>query len=785
MNTDITSPRFLFQPNDSEEQDTSLVYLTDESNLKNIVSNLCKKLHHPIALIDYNAIMNKKTNKKLESMVEMYPMRRSCSILRKCAGDAYCEQCDRYHARCMDIDTDSIERRIQENIKDIPDFFYTEYLERCPKVLKGFNRPVIEYHCPMLGYRELIFPLFYEDKQFGNRLFGVFFAGQIMVYDENDEVINEAISSSFFKKNRLDKLFQPFVDGYNEQGDDIKKIDYEYIRKLIEDSDKEARSYDNILGFKQSWKKDSDYYSKNFKTIKDYHIFIGDICDEIARTEESISDAYEKRRKSFFIKSIEQISEKNFFEIYRNVHSCNEDNLPEKRKRELNVSWSALKSFAKEIKKKFAFIETISVFGDKQGISIVNSSKKEIAFSVPILRVQKQGWLDFSIHRNEETNGYDNSIDKPNIISGLSENLSRDNIILIRCHDIAMLIQVKKLDVNKNLYYSITEAIGKELVRINSVIALCSANLTKEKYLLTLRMYRHENAHISTRLMGHLNRYFDNSGQRFLNANDDKRFYIYNDMKNIVQLIANIADNIGFVTGTGIAADDPQKDTALFDVVDMLYKWQSMFNDELEGRNLEIIVYRGGHDLSMRYKSEDSPFINELIRKKIHRSGRFATAPREIMVNARLFELIVYNLVDNAVKYAYRGTNIYLIWSRSESKCELSVTSFGPSMPEKDVDVYGLYVRGNDERILSGDGLGLYVVKKIAEKLDFEIRDECERISDYNVPLISWYKKTDFSTIKGYTKIEDSKLYLNSDVPLLIVNRYEPTEIKIKVLGTC
>ena len=752
---EMTFPHFLFPSENTDIKNDTFFYLTDKLQLKEIVSSLCKKLHHPVALIDYNALMEIEEPEKLESMVEMYPMRRACSVLRKCAGDDYCTLCDRFHAKCMAIDKASIDTKIKENIKWLPSFFYPEYKNDLPHVLEGYNRPVIEYNCPMLGYRELLFPLMYN-----NTVYGVFFAGQILVHDRGDQEKNNRICKSFFGKNRPDNLFEKFVMEYNALSEEDYKLNGEIIKELIISSDKNARPYDEILGFRHSDKEDKDYFSKNFATDLEYRTFIKTVCDAISDIEKNISIIYENRIRSFFSHEMEDIANQ-YFEEYKKIHTHNTKNKPELRNEELDSSWKALKVFSDKILQQFKFVdvEKVFLFGDKN-INIEDSSKKEIVFSVPSGTARYDGLLDFSLYRIDGINEYLNSLKNPEILKGLSINLPKNNYFLIQCRDIAMLIFVKELDTHLELYESLADAIGKELVRINSIIALCTANLTKEKYLLTLRMYRHENAHISTRLMGNINRYFENDGMRFIRQDDEKRQLICNDMKNTVQLISNIADNIGFVTGAE-KATDPLKDTKILDVVDMLYKWQVMFRDELEARNLNIIVYRGGHNSSTIGYILSEYLINR-VSVSDKKYGNHVIAPREIIINDRLFELLVYNLVDNAVKYAYPGTNIYLIWTKLEKDYELSVTSFGPYMPEGD-NMYGLYVRGIHASSKIGDGLGLYVVKKIAEKLSLYVDHKCERISRYNVPLISWYSKTDFTSVKNYTKIDEQKLNRDND----------------------
>ena len=770
----IAYPSYIYKTETVKDIDNPLAFLSDQLDLKDIVSGLCKTLHHPVALIDYNALMNTDSPEKLESMVEMYPMRRSCSIFRKCAGEYYCTECDRFHARCMGKDKASIRKHIRDNLKQVPDFFYPEYRDRLPNVLEGFDRPVIEYNCPMLGYRELLFPLMYRGS-----VYGVFFAGQIMVYAENDQKINNTISKSFFDKMESKDIFKDFIDIYNEQDFDVTKLDNERIKELIINSDTKAQPYDDILGFKNTEKKELEYTSKNFRTKEDYYWFIGKVCNEIAKTEKKLSEMYEDRRKRIIFRTLGQIADK-YIEKYREVHDHTYKNKHEARTEELKSSWKALEVFASEIKQQFGLVERIILFGNKQGIRIEDANKKEAVFSVPTETKKNKGTFDFSLYSIDGIGDYDDSLDNPKILNGLSDVFPKKNSILIQCHDIAMLILVTELEEHMGLYVPLTDAIGKELVRINNIIALCSANLMKEKYLLTLRMYRHENAHISTRLMGNINRYFSVNDQRFLRVDDEKRQSICNDMKNTVQLISNIADNIGFVTGTGIASKGEVMEASHLDVPDMLYKWQVMFRDLLEHRNLEIKVYRGGYDSSTAGYNIDKCIIERAL-DDFNQQEDYGIAPRDIIIVARLFELLVYNLVDNAVKYAYRGTNIYLIWIGLENYYELMVTSYGPCMP-KGESMYGLYVRGQDERFLEGDGLGLYVVKKIAEKLNIKVDHSSERVSRYNVPLIPWYIKADFSDIKGYTRIEESKLIQKSDFQQidLAINKYPFTEIKEK-----
>lgn len=810
MMDETAFPSYLFQT-EKNTSDNPLAFLSDMSGLKNIISYLSKQISYPVALIDYKAFMKRGKSEKLESTEELFSMRKSCRIFRKCAGENYCVQCDYFHARCMDVDKVTIERHIQESIARAPSFFSPTYKRMPPKVLENFDRPVIEYHCPMLGFRELLFPLMY-----GRSIYGVIFVGQIIVYSDDDQKINKEICECFFNNNSPEDLFNVFVKEFNAHGSGIPELDSEAIKALIIDyvnntlqydrySSKKEESYyysqsintqkdfpeyasftygnkiyDSIMGFMQSSKKkEKEYFSKNFKTQKSYYAFIRKVCKKITETEKILSAAYEERRFRIVSETMEQTALKHF-EKWSGGHIFTLKNKHEVSIEELKRSWQTLKHFASDILRQYKSLRKIFLFGDKQGIRVETTSEREIVFAVPVEKRNLEGFFDFSVYNINGINDYTNSLEKPELLAGLSKELQKQNSILIQCHDIAMLIQVRDLEDHKELYACLADTIGKALVRFNSIIALCSANLTKEKYLLTLRMYRHENAHMSTRLMDNINRYFaiENGGQRFLDSDESKRKLVCNDLKNTVQFIANVADNISFITGTGIAADDARKAILPFNMDNMLYKWQIMFQDELEKKNLEIIVYRGGNDLSaIGYQM--AAYLLKRDYESTQENDNFTIAPSVITINARLLELLVYNIVDNAVKYAYIGTNIYLIWGRLENDYELSVTSYGPRMPEGDA-MYGLYVRGNEDRSVSGDGLGLYVVKKIAEKLGLKVIHDSETISRYNAPLIPWYINTDFSDMKGYSKIQENELTTNNNTHqvFLATNSYPPTKIK-------
>ena len=83
-----------------------------------------------------------------------------------------------------------------------------------------------------------------------------------------------------------------------------------------------------------------------------------------------------------------------------------------------------------------------------------------------------------------------------------------------------------------------------------------------------------------------------------------------------------------------------------------------------------------------------------------------------------LLEILVNNLVENAVKYAPKGLTIAIQLSREHAHTLLRVTDQGPGIPHRErKNIFEIFYRIGHEstRTTQGTGLGLYLCKKIAK----------------------------------------------------------------------
>ncbi|MEW6468496.1 MAG: ATP-binding protein [Bacteroidota bacterium] len=91
-----------------------------------------------------------------------------------------------------------------------------------------------------------------------------------------------------------------------------------------------------------------------------------------------------------------------------------------------------------------------------------------------------------------------------------------------------------------------------------------------------------------------------------------------------------------------------------------------------------------------------------------------------LMTDKTYFHSIVFNLLENAIKYSPPGSLIRIMLREDQNRVTLSVADEGPGIPADEKErIFGKFYRiGNEEtRSAKGTGLGLYIVKNLAEKL--------------------------------------------------------------------
>jgi len=104
-----------------------------------------------------------------------------------------------------------------------------------------------------------------------------------------------------------------------------------------------------------------------------------------------------------------------------------------------------------------------------------------------------------------------------------------------------------------------------------------------------------------------------------------------------------------------------------------------------------------------------------------------AECPQRVSLDREVLENVLFNLVDNAVKYTAKGS-VIIRCKKDDEFVYLEVADTGPGLtPEECRDLFKKFHRGKLGRMHQSDGtgLGLYVVKRLAEAVGGDVDVFC------------------------------------------------------------
>lgn len=90
--------------------------------------------------------------------------------------------------------------------------------------------------------------------------------------------------------------------------------------------------------------------------------------------------------------------------------------------------------------------------------------------------------------------------------------------------------------------------------------------------------------------------------------------------------------------------------------------------------------------------------------------------------DARALKEVFTNLIDNAIKYSRKNGEISIIHEIQNGLLKTSITDNGQGIKKEDLPkLFTPYFRANTDKAITGTGMGLYIVKKLVEKMDGKI----------------------------------------------------------------
>ncbi|MCQ2755121.1 MAG: hypothetical protein MJ231_08790, partial [bacterium] len=666
----LDNPLFLAPTDYNTNASDDFSVLMNKRSLDEIAKTISERVLRPVTIIDANRIGTDVilSSIRANSSTEVFSLRYSCRLLRKCAGENICLECDHRHAfKFMEY------LMVNDDEKKEPLPTETKCVDKIEENIRifsvnGFNRFVAEYRCPMSGYRELMIPLYYEKET----IIGILFIGQLVVKGAGDEIFVENTKRQFLDygfKNYKSDLFA-----------DMSEKTIKRFKDNMINADNDMDKYESFLSDlnNASDKATSKNYTMSFSDKEQYYEFVESACRLLREIEENLTKTFNEKRQKYFEKKSRDIVNAYFENIKAERNKSKSD---KESYSDLKTAWDSLLDATDRLKEEFN-IQDIYIFGDGTSLAITDNKRKQLYSRNDATNTDR--YYDYKTINtiDIQNNDYYTSFDKSyhdKLCEGLDEKINKSDHFIILFTNFVMVFCVKDFTKNKAIYKSMAQEIGKQFKKINTSIALETSTFMQEKQVKTLRMNRHENAHISSRITDRLEYDFADKGEAFLKLNPEKREFIIDDLHNSAKLLSNMAENIGVITGS-ITKENIKSKVRLVNVQDVLTKWQKMFRDILIDRNLNLELVRSYWDLW---------------------SMNIETVPS-------LFELLIYNIVDNAVKYAYRGTNVYISWDKAGGQNVFKVTNYGHEIKNTD-KIYDLYVRGETHKSkrVEGDGIGL------------------------------------------------------------------------------
>lgn len=267
-----------------------------------------------------------------------------------------------------------------------------------------------------------------------------------------------------------------------------------------------------------------------------------------------------------------------------------------------------------------------------------------------------------------------------------------------------------------------THLYSKHLARPLDEMASASHKFARGDF--SIRVKQSEN---STDEIGSLINSFNNMADSLEQADQRRSEFIANvshELRTPMTTIAGFAD--GILDGT-IPAEDAQK--YLISIRDETRRLSRLVSDMLDIAQMRAKSSADPDKRSVFSLSELAvqtllSFEKRAVSKSLDVNPQLPEVDILVRADKDAITRVIYNLLDNAVKFASEGSCLELrIW-KYEEKAYCSVCNQGPTIPPEDIAfIFDRFHKTDRSRSLDKDGvgLGLYFVKQIVNSHDEDI----------------------------------------------------------------
>lgn len=658
-------------------------YIISYEELRNLMNTMCTRLKHPITIININYDCQEPEKKRVDSDVSYFSLRSTCRNLRIAAGESYCMNCDEYYTQYC--------KSLIENAgsKTAPPSYFSEIGKReLPRLRQYIDRSYLLYNCPMLGYCEMCFPIY-----FSKRIIGFLIVGEILLQNHDEKrtaILNDFLNIQDPVQNP-DSIFKAYYSKWQKKHPN-EPFPFEFLKTDSSSPEKLLENFEEDSSLKRT-----DY--KHPLSKRERQTLINNCCKEVTSLETFLEREWDSKVRHFFKEKTASLRAE-FNTRYYQLREKPEITYQEEQS-VLAIIWDTVL----KLKKQFPF-SCCRLYSNLPGVSDNADwcSEKSDEYLSSIRCDFSKVPLSMSQCRNSvEHTGYENPL--LCFLDAEGNLLDEDCFLALACENLAVLFKInadfKAGERDKEHLKLLIREISRLFLHMCADLDRISSLFLQQQHEKTLHLYRHECAHLAKRIQDN-NRYYEDR-ERYENLPPDKRENVYRDILSTAILLQHLSTNIGMILGNTDESYLKRQKTGFVNLWDELNKWRAMFRLELRNKNLRL-----------RYDGEHSNIY------------------RPLYTYTELFGILIYNLIDNAIKYSYWGTTIYIEITQNQ----FIIKDYGV-MIEDGNRPYDLYYRAeNTAEYHLGDGIGLYSSQKIAKLLGLELTHRCEKLSDLHIPFV-------------------------------------------------
>jgi len=144
------------------------------------------------------------------------------------------------------------------------------------------------------------------------------------------------------------------------------------------------------------------------------------------------------------------------------------------------------------------------------------------------------------------------------------------------------------------------------------------------------------------------------------------------------------------------------------------------FLDVTKMESKDFVVEKGDVDLLQISDSVLAEFVSQISAKKINIIKKYGNNIPHLNIGIKTARVIFQNLISNALKYTREGGTVSVNIEKTTEGISIYVKDNGYGIAEKDKNkIFSKLFRADNikEKVPSGTGLGLYLVKNLVDKI--------------------------------------------------------------------